>query len=254
MQKSISVYNNLGYWFLALIVLVFAGFYSSYISILLKPQASIIHIHFILMSLWIVMLITQPFLIKYKKRVLHRKLGKVSYVLVPLVLISAFFMIRFSYYNVINDLQQKSARGINNLNYDQILKQAATFQAIAIFYLAWFVTFYSLAIINRRKTGAHARYMLATALALLGPTLDRIIFFRFKVEKLPGSIPIEVAAFMTINFIVVLLLWQDYKNRLPTKALLSALLIYILGQVLYFTIPGTVVWKDFVRIIMKPIP
>ncbi|MGZ5246809.1 MAG: hypothetical protein ACXWCR_06875, partial [Flavitalea sp.] len=99
-----SVYNNLGYWFLALIILVFAGFYSTYISVILEAQAPIIHIHFILMALWIAMLITQPFLIKYKKRDLHRKLGKVSYVLVPLVLISAFLMIRYSYYHAIIDL------------------------------------------------------------------------------------------------------------------------------------------------------
>ncbi len=91
MQKSYNFYYNLGYWFLLLIVLVFAGFYTSYFAVFFKPTASIIHIHFTLMVLWIAMLITQPFLIKFRKRALHKKLGKISYVLVPLVLLSDFF-------------------------------------------------------------------------------------------------------------------------------------------------------------------
>ena len=95
MQKSYNVYYNLGYWFLLLIVLVFMGFYTSYFSVFFQPKAPIIHIHFTLMVLWIAMLITQPFLIKYKRVAIHRMLGKISYVLVPLVSASAFLMIRF---------------------------------------------------------------------------------------------------------------------------------------------------------------
>jgi uncharacterized membrane protein len=102
MHKSYNVYYNLGYWFLLLIVLVFAGFYPSYFSTFFEPKSSILHIHFTLMTLWVAMLITQPFLIKYKKLAIHRMLGKISYVLVPLVLASAFFMIRYSYYNTQN--------------------------------------------------------------------------------------------------------------------------------------------------------
>ena len=75
MQKVYNVYYNLGYWFLLLIVLVIAGFYTSYFTVFFQPHATIIHIHFTLMTLWIAMLITQPFLIKYKKLAIHRMLG-----------------------------------------------------------------------------------------------------------------------------------------------------------------------------------
>jgi thiosulfate reductase cytochrome b subunit len=98
MQKSSNLYQNLGYWFLMFIVLVIAGFYTSYLSTLFDDKPRLVHIHFMLMSLWIIMLITQPFLIKYKKRAIHRKIGKASYVLVPLVLISGFLMMRQSFY------------------------------------------------------------------------------------------------------------------------------------------------------------
>ncbi len=125
------------------------------------------------------MLITQPFLINFKKRAVHRMLGKISYVLVPLVLLSGFLMVRRTYHLLVEDLQQKAAQGLNQLNDNQILQQAAAYEAIAIFYLSWFALFYSLAIINRRKSAIHARFMLATALPLLGPTVDRIVFFKF---------------------------------------------------------------------------
>ena len=66
---------------------------------------------------------------------------------------------------------------------------------------------------------------------------DRIIFFGFKLEKLPGSLPIEVAAFLIANAVIAILLLKDYKKKLATRTLLTCLLIFIIGQGLYFTVP-----------------
>jgi hypothetical protein len=197
------------------------------------------------------MLIAQPFLIKYKKLAIHRMLGKISYVLVPLVLLSGFLMVRRSYYLLVEDLRQKATQGLNQLNDNQILQQAAAYEAIAIFYLSWFALFYSLAIINKRKSAIHARFMLATALPLLGPTVDRIVFFNF---KLPAYMPYELPSFLIIDTVLAILLWLDYKNKRPIKTLRNCLLIYITGQVLYFIIPATSWWQHFVTFIMKPAP
>ncbi len=239
MQKIYNIYHNIGYWFLLLIVLVVAGFYTSYFSVFFQPTSPLIHIHFTLMVLWIAMLITQPFLIKYKNLSIHRLLGKLSYVLVPLVLFFSFLMIRRSYYHLINDLHQDAS-------------QAAAFQSIALLWWFLFILFYSLAIINRRKTIAHSRYMVATALTLLGPTVDRIIFFGFKLEKLPGAIPIESAAFLVADIVLVILLLKDYKDKRPTQTLWTCLLIFLIGQVLFFTIPGTDGFQHVVAFLMKP--
>jgi hypothetical protein len=254
MQKSYNVYFNLGYWFLSLIPLIFAGFYTSYFSTFLLPQASIIHVHFTLMAMWIAMLIAQPFLIKYKKLAIHRFLGKISYVLVPLVLLSAFLMIRYSYYKFIAELSSKVEQGIAQFSKSLILNQAAAYEAIAFYYLFLFMLFYILAVFNRRRTPKHARYMLATALTMLGPTVDRICLFVFDLDKLPGSIPIESAAFIIADFVLILLLIKDNKNKRPTKTLWICLLIYLIAQILYFTIPGTEWWTSFVAFVMKPAP
>lgn len=251
MQKIYNIYHNMGYWFLLLIVLVVAGFYTSYFSVFFQPTSPLVHIHFTLMVLWIAMLITQPFLIKYKKLSIHRLLGKLSYVLVPLVLLSGFLMIRRSYYHLINDLHQDGSQGLNQLNNDQILQQAAVYEAISFFYFFLFALFYSLAIINKRKSAIHSRYMMAHALTLLGPTVDRIVFFNL---KLPTFVPYELPTLIIIDILLVLLLLKDYKDKRSTKTLWICLLIYVTGQVLYFTVPGTDGWQHFVTFVMRPEP
>lgn len=251
MQKRYNIYYNLGYWFLLLIVLVFAGFYNSYFSVFFEPKKPILHLHFALMVVWIAMLITQPFLIKYKKFGVHRMLGRISYVLVPLVLISAFLMIRYSYYISVNDLQQKAAQGLNQFDNNLVLRQAAINIAIAFFYFFLFALFYCLAVNNRRKSAIHSRYMVATALTLLGPTVDRIVFFNV---KLPAYITYELPTLVIIDILLALLLLKDYRDRRPTKTLWISLLIYIMAEILYFTIPYTNGWQQFVTFIMKPKP
>lgn len=250
MPTKYNIYPNLGYWFLTLIALVFAGFYTTYFSVLFQPKPAFIHFHFMLMALWIIMLIAQPFLIKYKKLTLHRTVGKASYVLVPLVLFSAFLMIRQEYYGYIVDLGQEVAPA---LTHTEILKQAAN-EPIALIYFTWFTLFYLLAIINRRRSNIHSRYMLATALTLLGPTVDRILGIHFGVETLLGFIPSYLVSFLIIDMVLALLLYSDYKNKKSVRALTTCLLIYLAGQVLYFLTPYFDWWPTFMAFIMKPAP
>jgi hypothetical protein len=125
-------------------------------------------------------------------------------------------------------------------------------QAIALFYMAWFVVFYILAVSNRRRTPIHSRYMLATALTLLGPTVDRIFVFGFKLQALPGSMPIESVAFVIADAVLITLLLKDYKHGRPTSALWTCLLIYLSGQLLFFILPSMNWWQPFVTFIMKP--
>ena len=250
MQKTFSFYPNTGFWFLLLIPLVFFGFYPTYFAVLFKPTPSVIHIHFGLMTIWIIILMVQPFLFRYKKLAVHRKIGRLTYFLFPLILISAFFMIRFSYYRFIGDMSQKNV----GLKSEQILKDAATYEAIAFLYLGWLALFYLLAIINRRPSSVHARYMVATALTMLGPTVDRIVYFIFKMPKLGGLIPIETVSFFLIDTTLAILLWNDYKSGRPTKALVTGLSIFIAGQILYFLVQKTNAWGSFVSSIMQPAP
>ena len=251
MLKRYNIYYNLGYWFLLLIILSFIGFYTTYFSVIFRPTVRIVHIHFILMMMWMLLLVVQPFLIKYKKPAVHRMLGKISYVLVPLVLTSAFLMLRHGYYRDLNLLQLPVASGKSSLTSEQIFHQVRMSAALPFIWFTWFIVCYLLAIINRRKSNAHARFMLATGLSLFGPIIDRIVF---QIKNVANYFPPETGAFLLADIILLLLLWKDYKDKRPLKTLTTCLLIYIVGQALYFTIPPTSGWQHFVAFVMKPSP
>src|SRR5688572_15061612 len=206
MQSVNRMYLNLGYWFLILFPLAFIAFYSSYIGIIFQPMVPIIHIHFILMILWMGMLVVQPFLIRYKKLSLHRAVGKGSYLLVPLVLISGFLMIRFSHYRDIANLRIDNQKGLNTFSDAEILQLAAEYRALAFIWFTWFLIFYILAIVNRRKPTVHARFMLATGLSLLGPIIDRILFQHAVFAK---GLRIETVAFILADLVLLFMLWMD---------------------------------------------
>lgn len=250
MQKTFIFYRNSGYWFLLLIPLVLVGFYPTYFAVLLRPTPSIIHLHFTFMAIWVTMLIVQPFLYKYKKLSLHATIGKISYVIVPLLLITAYFMIRFSYYRFINDMNQKISAGALQADHHQVLKEAANYEAIAFLYFMWLGTLYTLAVINRRPSAVHARYMVAAALTMLGPTVDRIVYNATKAEYLGGIIPTECVSFLIEDCILAFLLWKDYKNNRPAKTLMVSLTIFVLGQVIYFLVKKTDTWQHIMNAIM----
>lgn len=246
MRKTHPLYTNAGYWFLLLIPLVAVGFYPTYFAVFFQPTASIIHIHFALMAIWVLILIAQPFLFKYKKLALHRLIGRFTYVLVPLLLASSFLMIRFTYYRFL-EMPGNMAAG----NPQAALQTAATFVAITFLYLGLLALFYTLAVVNRRKPAVHARYMVATALTLLGPTVDRIVYAGAKVTQLGGVIPIETVAFALADGTLLLLLWKDYKAGRSTKALLTSLVIYLAAQSCYFLFKSSGGWASFVTFVMQ---
>jgi len=245
-------YHNLGFWFLLFIALVAVAFYRTYFISILQPTPALIHFHFVLMALWLLMLIAQPFLIKYKKLKWHRVLGKASYVLVPLVLITAFLLIRENYYRDIHSLTEKVAQGMKQLTADEILIKAAE-TPIGIIYFIWFAVFYVLAIKNLRQSSKHARYMLATALTLTGPTVDRILSIYFNINTIAG-ISSYIVSFILIDLVLGLLLFADYKNRKETGTLLTCVIIYTVGQLLYFVVPSFNWWSVVMKYIMMPQP
>ena len=200
----------------------------------------------------LLLLIAQPFLIKYKKLSWHRILGKASYILVPLLLITGFLLIRNEYYRNLEGLNQAVLTGQKQLSQPEILKEIAA-TPIGLFYLTWFMVFYGLAIRNRRQSPKHARYMLATALTLTGPTVDRIVGIHFHIYTVAG-ISSFIISFLIIDIVLALLLFLDYRNKKETKTLWTCLLIYTIGQFLYYLLPTFDWWAEFMKFIMLPKP
>jgi hypothetical protein len=251
MTKTGTIFYNLGYWWLLYIPLTVAGFYVTYFSVISRPKPAIIHIHFGLMLGWMALVIAQPFLIKYKNVPLHRLLGKISYVFVPLVLLSGFAMLRFGYTNFTSDLAEQQVNGLPKFNRAEILEQGAGYILLAFFYIFWFAVLYMLGVLNKRKMHPHSRYMLATVLTLTGPTVDRVFFFEFGLSHVFGSVPAEYISFFLIDLVLAYLLYRDLKAGRNGKPLFTCLSIYVAGQVIYYLAPGTNWWKAIANFMMQ---
>jgi hypothetical protein len=250
-SKKFQYYNS-GYWFMLYIGLAAAGFYTTYFARLTEPMAFTIHLHFVLMALWLAMLIAQPFLIKYKQLKWHRLVGKGSYLLVPLLVATAFLLTRNEYYRNLSHLEVAVSSGKQLLTRAEMLQRASA-SPVALVYTVWFVVFYVLAIVNRHNANKHARYMMATALTLTGPTVDRILGIHFGIESI-GGISSFIISFLLIDLVLVWLLYLDYKHRRTTSALGISLLLYIAGQLFYFSCPFLSWWPDTIRVLMLPAP
>ena len=151
MEKT---YRNLAYFLTILIPLTFLAFFKTYFTQFPTFEEDItifIHFHAIIASIWIIMLIVQPLFIRNRKNKLHKKIGRISYLVFPLLILSFI---------------PQMIRIINSDNPNILFFPLA--DSILL------ILFYSMAIFHRKKISKHMRYMIGTAIVFLGPTIGRI--------------------------------------------------------------------------------
>ena len=196
---------------LLLIPLIYAGFYKSYFQAF--PFARNIHVyehlHALIASVWVLMLIVQPFLILNKKNSLHRKIGRLSYFVFPLLIISLV---------------------------PQIIKIILTEDHSMLFFPfadgTLLITFYCLAIYYRRNTSKHMRYMIASALVLLGPTWGRIGGSLLGLSDLVT----QNIQYAIIYSILITLIFYDKKNHRKFQPYMVAIVGFALHQLTYYIV------------------
>jgi len=160
-----KLYRFLPYYFAIFMVLVIYCFYQSYFGEfpdfqgVISPIGNVpititwvTHFHALMIMLWLLMLIVQPILILKKQLNWHRLLGKLSYGLVFLLLLSIIL--------IVNQEQSRE-------------KNLPVFAANLIDPFM-FAVMYSLAIYYRRKTAYHARFMVMTIIGFIGPAFARV--------------------------------------------------------------------------------
>ena len=89
---DIAHYRRSAPFFAALVLLAIPAFWPTYLA--LRPYEADwhVHVHGIALFLWSVMLIAQPWLILRGKARIHRKVGKASYVLAPVIVVSTILL------------------------------------------------------------------------------------------------------------------------------------------------------------------
>ncbi len=171
-KKEKFLQNNIGFFFIGVLIVTLLGFYPSYFAHFprLEGFSWAYHFHAFFATLWIVMLITQAFLIRRKNFDLHRKIGTASYFVIPFLLFSFFLMAKAMYFKSIN---------INHLSEPEALAGLSKSGLRDILYM---IILYSLAILYKKRTSWHLRFFTCSGLMILGPGLGRFAFGNFRPE------------------------------------------------------------------------
>jgi len=188
-KKNSGITNRLIYFFVFLLLMSFAGFYKTY---LVKfPNFDGFtwahHFHGAVMLTWILMLIAQPVFIRTKNFRLHRIVGKASYFVFPLLVLSLFLVARAGYLRNI-----KGAGEIEAL-------AAMTNGIPDIFYLS---ILYGLGIYYKKKTSFHLRFFTCIGLMILGPGLGRFLIAVCGFSFIAIPVMIGVISLFTLGWLI----------------------------------------------------
>ncbi|ULQ57117.1 hypothetical protein KJS94_02760 [Flavihumibacter rivuli] len=210
-----SLFQKSYLYFIVFFILMLWAFWTTYFTKLFHQENYRMHLHGVTLILWCLMLIVQPYLIRAKKVNIHRKIGKLSYLLVPLILLTSLDLLKYR-------LSQTTA--LTNTNFYAV--------ALVLNALVIFVILYGLAIYNRRKGAIHARYMLCTAFPMFTPITDRIIFIYFPswlnyVPNIGGEPVAPVFGFTLADILLIGLSIWDWRSHKRWNVFPFALLLLI---------------------------
>lgn len=211
-------------WILLLLAVSVLGFWKPYFSRLTAAQG-MAHLHVLMMLTWIGMLVAQPMLIRARRLTWHRRVGKASYVVVPLMIVSAL---------VLAQLRLQAAPP-QMLPFQQFILYLGMSASVM------FVVIWGLGIRYRRDTALHARFMVATALTLIDPSLARVMIFW--VPAVPPPL-YQWISFGVVYAVLLLLIALDPLPR-GRKAFMGVLALFIGLHASIMLVPGTAAWQRF---------
>lgn len=208
---------------------VFLGFARSYYLRPLMPGTAslpsltpLIHVHALLFSAWIALLVLQARLVAARRIDLHRRLGLAGVALAVLMLVVGALV---ALHGVV--------RGVSPGGMDP-----RRFLAFPLFALIVFALLSFAGVRARREAQSHKRLMLLATIALLPPALARWLIFSL------GLGPPVVLAISTL-FVLPLVAWDlATRRRLHPATLWGGLLVIASGP-LRFAIALTDAWLEF---------
>ena len=222
-----TLYRNAFYWMIALLAILLVGFWPSYFSRLTEPMHVTLHLHSIAMLAWVLLLITQSWLIRNRKLSQHRVLGKASFLIAPLVVITGIWV---------------------NFHFQGRVEEPLATGVQAIFWFGFFLPLlfallYVQAIRHRRNMNLHARYMILTSLVFLMPGLGRAL------NNTLEPIGLWTPTFLQLmGFTLGIALWwmiQDWRRQKPSHPQLVFGVLWAMNIALYVLLPTRSTWNTF---------
>jgi len=224
-----NVYRISALFIVLIVIGVQWGFYETYTSQFptFENATPVIHIHGALLMMWLSLLVLQPMLIYFKKIKLHRTIGKVSFVLGPLIIISMFLVGRGGYWHGVGNVPEVFNLGVMVLDIRGLIT---------------FAIFWALAMAYRKTSSAHMRYMIATGILAIGPGVGRGLVASFDLS-LYAAISITDVLELAI---VGTLLGVDLVKKNDYKPFLVVFLVFLIGKVLW-QFRESDLWQNFAR-------
>lgn len=208
--RPMPLYHRSPLYFSLLLVIALAGFYPSFYSKALDAKG-LHQFHGAVATAWMLLLISQGWLMRRRKVALHRTAGKLSLIIVPLFAVSGLM--------VVHDMLTRDS------GFARAFGPRLAF--IDISSIMYFVGAYIAALYYRHELALHARFMASTALPLLPPALSRLLG-----NHAPGVDSFGLAlhlSFVAAELVVAALLMHDRKEsgrmRAPYLILFGLLLV-----------------------------
>ncbi len=153
------------------------------------------HAHGISATLWMFLLILQPYLFQRGKLKIHKYLGWFSLILVPTLVICGVIMMRL--------MIQGQANYPPNLVYKLAFIDALT--------LLSFFLLYILALRYRKRLMLHSKLMVATIFGPLLPALARMFLFTFGIAS--NFDQALTYSYLSIEGVLLLIIWKERHVR-----------------------------------------
>ena len=226
-----------------LLLLVHIGFYKTYISHFPVFEDYITrggrkfhfswvkHFHGMMMMGWTLMLLLQPILILKGKIKWHHRVGSLSYILAPLVLLSLWLITQERFYDILEREGYTAAVAHLSLNFPNII---------------FFMLLYSLAIYYRKRSALHIPFMCGTAILLIGPALARIliIYFGFTFDN---SVTTSKLVMVAIPAVIAIADWIRKKRISPFTVVMAVMIV----NALLWLLRNTPFWQTIGGAIAK---
>jgi hypothetical protein len=191
-----------------LMALALIAFWPGYLAVPKLQLSGWTHFHAATGTLWLTLLIVQPWAIRSGRRTLHVVLGRMSYLLAPLVLVGFVGLAHSA-------MQGKSPQGQAVDSY---------FFYIRVVLVAIFVGTCIMGVVNRRSPEVHSRYMLCTGLPLIDPVIHRL------ANRLMGGADLNYQLFTFGIACAIIAALIGTRNTGPSRrALVAVLAAFVLG-------------------------
>ncbi|MBA2380229.1 MAG: hypothetical protein H0V76_11715, partial [Blastocatellia bacterium] len=213
---------------LAFAVLIFAGFARTYYLrglITSHEISTLVHLHGITMTAWVMLFVTQVFLISSKRIKLHMRLGIAGIALAALLVVVGY-------------LTSVTATRVGTPSAPPDIPPLV-FLIVPLGDLLMFVIFFAGAIYYRKKAANHKRLMLLTVITLLPPAIARI-----PIESLQSLGPLWFYGFPDA-ILLGLLIFDTWHNRRLNKLFAVGAVLLIASHPLRLIFGGTEMWQNF---------